>query len=81
MVWGDGQAALSALLVPESTISTPRDLEAIVDAANARLPDYARVRFWKAVAPFTIANGQLTANGRMQRANIREAHIPCQASR
>jgi long-subunit acyl-CoA synthetase (AMP-forming) len=76
MVWGDGQAALSALLVPESRVSTPRDLEAIVDAANARLPDYARVRFWKAVAPFTTANGQLTANGRLQRANIREAHMP-----
>ena len=36
-----------------------------VTRANARLPDYARIRRWAVVPdPFTFANGMLTANGR-----------------
>ena len=39
--------------------------------ANRRLPDYAQVRSWAlAGEPFTFANGSLTANGRLRRAQL-----------
>jgi hypothetical protein len=39
------------------------------------LPDYARVRRWaRAPQPFTFADGTLTANGRLRRAEI---HARC----
>jgi hypothetical protein len=48
-----------------------RAVEAAVRAANARLPDYARVRRWAfAGAPFALPDGTLTANGRPRRPEI-----------
>ena len=39
--------------------------------ANARLPDYARVRRWvRSPGPFTFENGLLTSNGRLRRGAI-----------
>lgn len=47
---------------------------AVADA-NAGLPDYARVQRWAAVQEsFSVANGQLTANGRLRRDAIAERH-------
>jgi long-chain acyl-CoA synthetase len=46
-------------------------VEAAIDAANASLPDYARVRRWaRAPSPFCFADGTLTANGRLRRREI-----------
>jgi long-subunit acyl-CoA synthetase (AMP-forming) len=46
-------------------------IQAAIDTANRRLPDYARVGDWfMADEPFTPANGLLTANGRNRRAAI-----------
>ncbi|HJR71734.1 MAG TPA: AMP-binding protein [Gammaproteobacteria bacterium] len=46
-------------------------IQAAIDAANHRLPDYARVGDWfLADEPFTPANGLLTANGRNRRAAV-----------
>jgi len=64
MVYGEGQAHLSALIV---SAGTDAQIEAAVASANARLPAYAHVTRWRRAAPFTPANGQLTANGRLRR--------------
>lgn len=74
LVLGDGQPWLGALLVPAGAAVTPEQLQRAVDLANRDLPDYARVRRWAAVAPFTPADGLLTANGRPRRAAIAQRH-------
>ena len=63
-------------------------LDRAIAAANARLPDYARIRGWIAVEePFSTANGLLTANGRARReliiaryAGLIEQHYQHQAT-
>lgn len=46
----------------------PGAIEAALDMANRRLPDYARVRAWiPATEPFTAGNGLSTPNGRLRR--------------
>ena len=50
-------------------------VEAQVRAANARLPDYARIGAWlRADAPFTPQNGHATANGRARRDALWQAY-------
>ncbi|GAP36976.1 AMP-binding protein [Piscinibacter sakaiensis] len=72
VVFGDGQPALSAVLWPTRPGA---DLQAAVDAANAHLPDYARIGRWTpARAAFDAASGLATANGRPQRAAIAALH-------
>ena len=73
-VFGEGQAALSAVLwaVPGAADA---ELQRAVDTANAALPDYARVQRWaRGAARFDAASGFATANGRPQRAAILAAH-------
>lgn len=75
VVLGDGQAMLSSVLWPVRAEATDADLQAAVDAANARLPDYARVHRWtRGRAAFDAASGMATPNGRPQRAAILTAH-------
>lgn len=74
MVFGDGEPALGALIVPSSQSITPDDLARAIARANGRLPGYARVLHWSMAMPFTPANNQLTANGRLRRAEIAEAY-------
>jgi long-chain acyl-CoA synthetase len=50
VVFGDGQPALSAVLWPDPALPDTA-LQAAVDAANAALPDYARIARWTAAAP------------------------------
>ncbi len=69
MVYGDGAAHLSALLVPRGSAA---GLGAAVAAVNAALPDYARIAAWREAAAFTTANGQLTGNGRLRRKQIQQ---------
>jgi len=80
VVLGDGQAALAAVLWPtQADLPDPEmsdaALQAAVDAANAGLPDYARVRRWQhARAPFDAASGLATPNGRPRRDAILALH-------
>lgn len=50
-------------------------VQAALDRANRRLPDYARIQAWvRAIAPFATSNDQLTANGRLRRPAIWAAY-------
>jgi long-chain acyl-CoA synthetase len=70
LVVGEGQDCLAALIVPFPGHASAAQIQAAVDLANAELPDYAQLRRWCVVAPFTTANGLATANGRPRRALI-----------
>jgi long-subunit acyl-CoA synthetase (AMP-forming) len=68
LVFGDARPWLFALLVPSGPSVTPAELAAAVAQANRGLPEYAQVRRWQvAPAPFSVADGSLTANGRPRR--------------
>ena len=73
VVVGDGRPQLAALIVP-SPGTDPAALAALIDRVNAALPDYARVRHWLAVPPFTVENGLVTGNGRPVRTRVLEHH-------
>jgi long-chain acyl-CoA synthetase len=67
VVFGESRPSLCAVIVPRGPLADDA-LDAIVQAANARLPDYARIGCWlRADAPFSPANGQATDNGRVRR--------------
>jgi long-subunit acyl-CoA synthetase (AMP-forming)/pyrroloquinoline quinone (PQQ) biosynthesis protein C len=72
MVYGDGEATLSALIVPAGLDA---DIAAAVLRANATLPEYARIANTRRVAPFTPTNGLLTGNGRIKRAAISSLYL------
>ncbi len=74
LVVGEAQPHLGALLVPARHGLEQADIQRAVDLANAELPDYAQVRRWVAVPPFTAANDLATANGRLRRARIHQYH-------
>jgi long-subunit acyl-CoA synthetase (AMP-forming) len=66
-VFGEGRPRLCAVLFAPSEVSDAA-IDAQVWAANARLPDYARIGAWvRAEAPFAPRNGLATANGRVKR--------------
>ena len=73
VVLGEAQAFLGALLVAAPG-ALAGALEGAVARANGGLPDYAHVRTWTAVPPFTLAEGLATGNGRPVRAAIRTRH-------
>ncbi|MBL7250325.1 AMP-binding protein [Alloalcanivorax marinus] len=78
VVQGDGEPALSAVVVPAPGADIER-LHAQIEAVNATLPDYARVaRVVIAEQPFSVDNGLATANGRPRRDAIahRYPHAP-----
>ena len=75
VVFGDGEPSLSAVLWPVASDAPDEALQAAVDAANATLPDYARIVRWqRADAEFCVASGMATANGRPQRSAILQLH-------
>lgn len=68
VVWGEGRADNVAVLVPRHPDIDDTPLAHALAEVNAGLPDYARVwRFVRAMAPFSVADGLLTANGRPRR--------------
>jgi long-subunit acyl-CoA synthetase (AMP-forming) len=69
VVAGEARPWLSALLVPAPGADEAALAAAVADA-NTTLPDYARIGRWTEAAPFTLANGQATGNGRPKRAAI-----------
>lgn len=75
VVLGEGEPALVAVLWPAAPQVTDTMLADAVAAANATLPDYARVARWtRGAAPFDAASGLATVNGRPRRDAIARAH-------
>ena len=69
-LFGEGRDRNVAVLVTHPAATRAR-IEAAVKAANARLPDYARVAAWHGcVTPFTAANGLAQASGSPNRRAI-----------
>lgn len=66
-VHGEALPANRALLVPARADIDAAHLADAVAAANARLPDYARISHWRRAQPFTATEGLATANGRLRR--------------
>jgi long-subunit acyl-CoA synthetase (AMP-forming) len=74
-VFGEGRPQLCAVLVPAPAASDAAIAEQ-VGAANARLPDYARIGQWvRAETPFAPQNGLATANGRVRRDAVWERYM------
>jgi long-chain acyl-CoA synthetase len=73
VVFGDGRAALSALLVPAEGYDDQAVAQA-VDAVNKRLTVTERIRRHATVPAFTIDNGQLTATQKVKRHVVRQTH-------
>ena len=69
VVFGDGQAALSALLVPAED-GDARSVGSAVARANARLSTTERIRRHSLVPPFTVENGLLTPSQKIRRAQV-----------
>ncbi|MBC5784896.1 AMP-binding protein [Ramlibacter sp. USB13] len=81
VVFGEGQPALSAVLWPLRAEVPDASLAAAVQAANATLPDYARIGHWvRARAPFSAEAGLATANGRPRREAIELLHAEALAA-
>jgi long-chain acyl-CoA synthetase len=73
-VFGEGRDFNAAVVVCAAAV-TPQAIDAAIADANARLPDYARVRAWvRATAPFSPANGLSTHNGRPRRDRIQATY-------
>ena len=77
-VFGEARPWNAAVIVPRPSGRQAHDLAllaACVQRANARLPDYARVRCWiVADQAFTPENRLLTPNGRVRREAIAELY-------
>ncbi|CAN5487213.1 AMP-dependent synthetase/ligase [soil metagenome] len=75
IVFGEGQATLSAVIWPLTRDESLDSLNRSVEAANAQLPDYARVRTWvRATAAFNATDGMTTPNGKPRRRAIFDRH-------
>lgn len=64
LIVGEAQPHLGALIV---SAAAEASIDAAVTRANARLPEYARIKTWRRVPPFTALNGLATASGRLRR--------------
>jgi long-subunit acyl-CoA synthetase (AMP-forming) len=73
-IFGESRPFNSAVIVPHKGM-TSAAIQAALNKANRRLPDYAQVRAWiPANEPFTPANGMSTPNGRLKRTEILRRH-------
>ena len=71
VVYGEARPSNAAVIVPRRTDVTAAAMTSALREVSAGLPDYARIEhFIFASAPFDMANGQLTANGRPRREAI-----------
>jgi long-subunit acyl-CoA synthetase (AMP-forming) len=74
-IFGEARPFNVAVIVPRPGFDQGQ-VEAAVAAANARLPDYARVGQWIAAGePFSVENGQWTGTGRPRREHIFRAYL------
>ncbi|MBN7798100.1 AMP-binding protein [Parahaliea mediterranea] len=75
VVFGDGRPGCCALVYPLHQTTADEAIDGAIEAANARLPDYARVRGWHRLPrPLESTPGLLTANGRPRREAIARYH-------
>ena len=74
LVFGEDAPALGALIVPSAAALTDAEISHAIDRANDTLPEYAQVRHWCKVMPFTPSNRLMTGNGRLRRAAIHDAY-------
>jgi long-chain acyl-CoA synthetase len=73
-VFGEARPFNLAVITPAPGASSEQVAAAIAEA-NSRLPDYARVQQWLlANEAFSLANQQITTNGRLKRAAIHAAY-------
>lgn len=73
-VFGESQADISALVVPQSLAVTDEQIQRSINSLNHQLPAYARVAQWHRMdSPFSVAQNTLTSNGRLRREAILEA--------
>ncbi|MGA1254200.1 MAG: AMP-binding protein [Burkholderiaceae bacterium] len=78
MVYGEGEAHLSALVFPVHAALSEAEISAAVAAANAQLPDYAQIGDWYRLSqPCSLANGLATANGRIRRDLVTQRLLGC----
>jgi len=73
VIAGDGEAGLSALLVPAEG-GDATSVGAAVARINARLSITERIRRHRLVPPFTIENGLLTPSHKIRRAQVNRTH-------
>ena len=73
VVYGDGQASLSALVVPAEG-GDARTVGDAVARVNARLSVTERVRKHRLVPPFTVENGLLTPSQKIRRTLVLRTH-------
>jgi long-chain acyl-CoA synthetase len=70
-VFGDARPWCVAVIAPADPDCPNVDIQAWIDQANKRLPDYAQIRAWHRLdSPLTAAQGFLTDNRRPRRALI-----------
>ena len=82
VVWGEARPHNVAVVFPRRAGTTLDALRAALDEVNAGLPDYARVAdVVVADAPFSAADGLLTANGRPRRTAILDRYADAIARR
>lgn len=75
VVFGDGLPGCCALVYPLHETASDGAIDGAIQAANARLPDYARVQHWyRLQRPLECTSGLLTANGRPRREAIAQHH-------
>lgn len=67
VVYGDGESALKALVVPAAADA---DIKSAIAQANSQLPAYAHIADIREVPPLTAENGFLTGNGRIKRTTV-----------
>jgi len=75
MVYGDGEACISALIVPAHPAAK---IQQAVLSANLSLPEYAQIKNYQLTTPFSAKEGTLTANGRPRRDQIIKQHTPAE---
>jgi long-chain acyl-CoA synthetase len=73
VVCGEGQAGISALIVPAQGHDEVSVAAAVADV-NKRLSVIERIRKYATVPPFTVDNGLLTATQKIRRHMVMQAH-------
>lgn len=75
LAFGEARPYVVVLVGAAAKDVDDRAVARAIDGANASLPDYAQVRRWaRTDTPFSFADGTLTANGRLRRAEIHARH-------
>lgn len=74
VVLGDARAELVALIVPGAASVDSGQIDTAVTRVNTQLPEYAQIKHWQMVMPFSTENQQLTGTGRPRRDVIAKAY-------